>query len=155
MVLLHWLLSCHLTRHRLQFTAGAKPHSFLIEYDEFSMDPAGRIEDISIPMIIMDLQEMHKKAHGLGQLEDITTGDEDEDSEEGLTSIPPISLDEANLHLTALLRLLKTITVTELPKNGRRFKLKMCSISLSDSVSHCVSIAKKIKTKQFAYLAGC
>jgi hypothetical protein len=39
-----------------------------------------------------------------------------EDSSAG--SVLPISLDEANLHLTALLRLLETITVAELPTNG-------------------------------------
>ena len=35
-----------------------------------------------------------------------------------LPSVPPISLNEANLHLIALLHLLETITVTELPTYG-------------------------------------
>jgi hypothetical protein len=74
-------------------------------------------------MVIIDLQEM-RKAHDPRQLEDSTTGDEGEDGEEGLTSVPPISLDEANLHLTTLLRLLETITVTELPMNGTTLHVK-------------------------------
>jgi len=97
----------------------------------------------------MDLQEM-RKAHSPGQLENSTTGNEDEDGEEGLTPVPPISLDEANLRLTALLCLLGTTTVTELPTNARRFRLKMCSISPSDSESHCASTVRKNKIKNKA-----
>jgi hypothetical protein len=45
-----------------------------------------------------------------------------EDSSAG--SVPLISLDEANLHLTALLRLLETIAVTELPTNGATLQVE-------------------------------
>jgi hypothetical protein len=39
----------------------------------------------------------------------------------GSPVVPPVSLGEANLHLTTLLHLLETITVTELPTNDATF----------------------------------
>jgi hypothetical protein len=69
-------------------------------------------EDISIPMVITDLEKMCI----LDLRAADTAGGEYDYSEEGLTSGSPlISLNEANLHLTAFLYLLETITVTELP----------------------------------------
>ena len=73
-----------------------------IEYDELGIDPAGNPEDISNPMAITDLEQMCV----LDLRADSTAGGENDsdDNEEGLTSVaPPISLNEANLHLTALL----------------------------------------------------
>jgi hypothetical protein len=90
-----------------------------VEFDEFGIEPSGNPGDIFIPMVIMDLEEMRVLDAG-------TAGSEHnlDDSEEKLTSnspvvLPiPVSLNETDLHLTALLRLLETITVTKLPKNG-------------------------------------
>jgi hypothetical protein len=89
------------------------------------MNPGGNPGYISIPMVITNLEEIHVLDAG-------TAGSEHDldDSEERLTSnspvVPLISLNEADLHLTALLSLLETITVTEFRD--------MCSVSFPDSV---------------------
>jgi len=59
----------------------------------------------------------------------------EDDSEERSTSdspvVPPISLNEAALHLTALFHLLETITVTELPTNGATLQVEIVQHQLS------------------------
>jgi len=97
-------------------------HSF-VEFDELSVDPASNPGEISMPMVITDLRAAASE-HDL------------DDSEKGLTSdssvvVPPISLNEADLHLTALLRLLETIGVTELPTNGATLRVEDVQRQLS------------------------
>jgi hypothetical protein len=89
-------------------------------------------------------------------LKDSTTGDDSEDEDSHEESVPLISLDEANLHLTALLRLLETITVTELPTNGATLRVEDVQhqlVRLRTALRFYSQENKK--TKQFAYLAGC
>jgi len=123
-----------------------------IEYDEFGIDRAGNPEDISIPMVITDPEQMRVldlRAAG-------TAGGEDDSdcSEEGLASdspvVSPIFLNEANLHLTAHLHLLETITVTELPTNGATLQVEDVQGQLIRPRTglHFRSLEDK-KTKQF------
>ena len=80
-----------------------------------------------------------------------TAGSEGGDSGERLTfDSPSISLNEANLQLTALLRLPRAITVTELPTNGATLQ---CSISLPDPALDYAFTVWKIK-KQSSLLTG-
>jgi len=94
-----------------------------VEFDEFSIDPASNPGDISIPMVIADLKQMCVLDAG-------TAGNEHDldDNEEGSTSDPPVvlpfSLNEADFHLTAPLRLLGTISVTELPTNDATLRVE-------------------------------
>jgi hypothetical protein len=76
-----------------------------------------------------------------------------DDSEERLASnspaVPPISLNEADLHLTALLRLLETITVTELQTNGATLQVECVQHQLSKLRTGLRFHSLKKKTKQF------
>jgi len=74
-----------------------------IEYGEFGIDSASNPKDISIPVIIMaDLEQMRVLDP---RAADTAVGEDDSDDSEGLTSdplvVPPISLNEVNLHLIA------------------------------------------------------
>jgi len=81
-----------------------------------------------------------------------TAGGEDnsDDSEEGLASdslvVPPVSLNEANLHLTALLHLLETIIVTGLLKNGATLQV--------EDVQHRHSLENKTQSNLFNWLTS-
>ena len=93
-----------------------------IGYGGFGIGPAGNPEVNSISTATAGPEQMYVfdlRAAGTAD----GKGDSD-DSEEGLKSnfpmVQPISLDEANLHLTTHLHLLEPITVTELPNQGAR-----------------------------------
>jgi len=118
------------------------------------INPAWSSKDQGVRLaqvLITDLKQMRVLDSGTASSEyDL------DDNEEGLASdspavVPPISLNEADLHLTALLRLLETISVTELPTNGATPQVE---VSFPDSGLRFHSLENKKQSNLFNRLVS-